>query len=154
MKFLLSGELTRGFEKLSDAVRKGGTADTELGTTAAEHPVWVEFARAMAPLMMPGSQALAEMVPLDESRPSKVLDISASHGMWGIAFAKKYRRASLVAVDWAPVLEVTRENAQQAGVADRVGDRAARRRRRVRAVHVHAHPELEHVGFGHGGIVR
>ena len=119
IKFLLSGELTRGFEKLSDAVRKGGTADTELGTTAAEHPVWVEFARAMAPLMMPGSQALAEMVPLDESRPGKVLDISASHGMWGIAFAKKYRRASLVAVDWAPVLEVTRENAQQAGVADR-----------------------------------
>jgi predicted O-methyltransferase YrrM len=118
-KFLLSGELTRSFEKLADAVRKGGTADTELGTTAAEHPVWVEFARAMAPLMMPGSQALAEMVPLNGSRPSKVLDISASHGMWGIAFAKKYPRASLVAVDWAPVLEVARENAQRAGVADR-----------------------------------
>lgn len=118
-KFLLSGELTRSFEKLADAVRKGGTADTELGTTAAEHPVWVEFARAMAPLMMPGSQALAEMVPLNGSRPSKVLDISASHGMWGIAFAKRYPRASLVAVDWAPVLEVARENAQRAGVADR-----------------------------------
>src|SRR5438876_470076 len=118
-KFLLSGELTRGFERLADEIRKGGTADTELGTTAAEHPVWVEFARAMAPLMMPGSQALAEMVPLNGSRPSKVLDISASHGMWGIAFAKKYPRASLVAVDWAPVLEVARENAQRAGVADR-----------------------------------
>ena len=118
-KFLLSGELIRGFEKLADAVRKGGTANTELGTTAAEHPVWVEFARAMAPLMMPGSQALTEMMPLDESRPCKVLDISASHGMWGIAFAKKYPRASLVAVDWAPVLEVSRENAKKAGVADR-----------------------------------
>ncbi len=118
-KFLLSEDLTRGFEKLPDAVRKGGAADTELGTTAPEHPVWVEFARAMAPLMMPGSQALAEMIPLDESRPSKVLDIAASHGMWGIAFAKKYTRASVVAVDWAPVLEVARENAQDAGVADR-----------------------------------
>jgi len=118
-KFLLSGDVTRGFDKLSDAVRKGGTADTELGTTAAEHPVWVEFARAMAPLMMPGSQALAEMMPLDRSRPGKVLDISASHGMWGIAFAKKYPRASVVAVDWAPVLQVARENAQHAGVADR-----------------------------------
>jgi ubiquinone/menaquinone biosynthesis C-methylase UbiE len=120
-KFLLSGELTRGFDKLPDAVRKGGTADTEMGTTAAEHPVWVEFARAMAPMMMPGSQALAEMVPIDGSRPSKVLDIAASHGMWGIAFAKKYPRASVTAVDWAPVLEVARENAQKAGVADRFG---------------------------------
>lgn len=119
VRFLRSGELTRGFDKLADAVRKGGTADTELGTTAAEHPVWVEFARAMAPLMMPGSQALAEMVPVEASRPSKVLDIAASHGMWGIAFAKKYPRASLVAMDWAPVLEVARENAQQAGIADR-----------------------------------
>jgi ubiquinone/menaquinone biosynthesis C-methylase UbiE len=90
-----------------------------MGTTAAEHPVWVEFARAMAPMMMPGSQALAEMVPIDGSRPSKVLDIAASHGMWGIAFAKKYPRASVTAVDWAPVLEVARENAQKAGVADR-----------------------------------
>ncbi len=119
IKFLRTAELTRGFDKLADAVRKGGTADTELGTTAAEHPVWVEFARAMGPIMMPGSQALAEMVKLDASRPTRVLDIAASHGMWGIAFAIKYPRASLVALDWAPVLEVTRENAQRAGVADR-----------------------------------
>ena len=120
-KFLLSSELIRGFAKLADAVRKGGTADTELGTTAAEHPAWVEFARAMAPMMILGSQALAEMVSLDESRPSKVLDIAASHGMWGIAFAKRYPRASVVAVDWAPVLKVARESAQRAGVADRYG---------------------------------
>ena len=119
IKFLRTGELTRGFDKLAAAVRKGGTADTELGTTAAEHPVWVEFARAMGPIMVPGSQALAEMVTLDESRSTKILDIAASHGMWGIAFAKKYPRASLVALDWKPVLEVTRENAQKAGVGDR-----------------------------------
>src|SRR5205814_9001568 len=116
IRFLRTAELTRSFDKLADAVRKGGTADTELGTTAAEHPVWVEFARAMGPIMVPGSQALAELVKLDESRLAKILDIAASHGMWGIAFAKKYPRASLVALDWKPVLEVTRENAEKAGV--------------------------------------
>lgn len=118
-KFLLSGELTRGFQKLADAVRKGGAADTEMGTIAAEHPVWVEFARAMAPLMVPGSEALAEAMKLDPSRPGRVLDIAAGHGMWGIAFAKKYPSVSLVAVDWAPVLSVARENAERAGIADR-----------------------------------
>ena len=66
-----------------------------------------------------GSRALAGLVNLDQSRPTRVLDIAASHGMWGIAFAKKYPRASLVALDWKPVLEVTRENAEKAGVGDR-----------------------------------
>jgi ubiquinone/menaquinone biosynthesis C-methylase UbiE len=70
-------------------------------------------------MMIPGSQVLAELVPLDGSRPSKVLDIAASHGMWGIAFAKRYPLASVVAVDWAPVLEVARENAKRHGVTDR-----------------------------------
>ena len=119
IKFLRTGELTRSFDKLADAVRKGGTAETELGTTAADHPVWLEFARAMAPIVIPGSQALAEMIKLDDSRPVKILDIAASHGLWGIAFAKKYPRASVVALDWKSVLEVTRENAARAGVGDR-----------------------------------
>src|SRR5437764_14091212 len=119
IKFLRIGELTRSFDMLADAVRKGGTAETELGTTAADHPVWLEFARAMAPIVIPGSQALAEMIKLDDSRPVKILDIAASHGLWGIAFAKKYPRASVVALDWKSVLEVTRENAARAGVGDR-----------------------------------
>jgi ubiquinone/menaquinone biosynthesis C-methylase UbiE len=48
-----------------------------------------------------------------------VLDIAAGHGMWGIAFAKKFPNAHIVALDWAPVLEVARENARAFGVADR-----------------------------------
>jgi hypothetical protein len=39
--------------------------------------------------------------------------------VWGLAFAKKFPRAEAVALDWAPVLEVARENARAAGVADR-----------------------------------
>jgi SAM-dependent methyltransferase len=118
-QFRLAPQLTRAFDDLAGAVRKGGTAQSELGTIAPEHPVWIEFARSMAPLMAPAAQIVAELIPLDATRPRKVLDISASHGMWGIAFAKKNPRAEVVALDWAPVLEVTRENAQRAGVSDR-----------------------------------
>ena len=39
--------------------------------------------------------------------------------MWGMAFAQKHPRAHLVALDWAPVLELTRENAERAGLKDR-----------------------------------
>jgi cyclopropane fatty-acyl-phospholipid synthase-like methyltransferase len=98
-------------------VRKGGTAQDELGTIAPEHPIWLEFARGMAPMMRRPAQALAEMVPLEGA--ARVLDISASHGMWGMAFAQKYPDAQLVALDWAPVLELTRANAERAGLKDR-----------------------------------
>jgi cyclopropane fatty-acyl-phospholipid synthase-like methyltransferase len=39
--------------------------------------------------------------------------------LFGIEVAKQNARARVVALDWAPVLEVAKENAQKAGVADR-----------------------------------
>jgi ubiquinone/menaquinone biosynthesis C-methylase UbiE len=119
LEFLLSPELTAGFENLTAAVKKGGTATSELGTLAPEHPVWLQFARAMAPMMAPPAQALASLVPLETSRPCKILDISASHGMWGIAFARQNPKAHIVALDWAPVLKVATANANTAGISDR-----------------------------------
>jgi SAM-dependent methyltransferase len=117
--FLAMPELVRCFDSLTDAVRRGGTADSALGTIAPEHPIWMQFARGMAPLMVVGANGLADLLPLDQSRETKVLDISASHGVYGITFAQRNPRAQVTALDWAPVLEVARNNAQSAGVADR-----------------------------------
>ena len=119
VEFLLSPELTSNFDDLAEAVRKGGTARTKLGTLAPEHPVWIQFARAMAPMMIPPSRALAELIAPESDRAIRVLDIAASHGMWGIAVAQKNPRAHLVALDWGPVLEVATENARCAGLIDR-----------------------------------
>lgn len=117
--FLLAPAIRGAFDDLTAAVRKGGTPEPEHGTIAPEHPVWIQFARGMAPMMFPQALALAEMVPLDTARETKVLDISASHGAYGIAFARKHPRAQLVALDWEPVLKVARENAEAAGLGAR-----------------------------------
>src|SRR6266581_1265707 len=119
LEFLLSDHLRNAFDLLTDAVRNGGTAQAQDGSVAPEHPMWISFARNMGPLMAPAAGGLAELIALDPVRPTKVLDIAAGHGVWGLAFAKKFRRATVVALDWAPVLEVARENARSAGVADR-----------------------------------
>ena len=119
LEFLLSDHLRGAFDLLTDAVRNGGTAQAQDGSVAPEHPMWISFARNMGPLMAPAAAGLAELLPLDAGRPTKVLDIAAGHGAWGLAFAKKFPRAQVVALDWAPVLEVARENARAAGVADR-----------------------------------
>ena len=121
IEFLHSHEIKGAFDHLTAAVRKGGAAQSELGTIAPEHPVWISFARNMGPLMAPAAGGLAELIKLDPNRPAKVLDISASHGMWGLAFARKYPKAQIVGLDWPSVLVVARENAQAAGVAERFG---------------------------------
>ncbi len=126
VKFLLAPGLTEAFTDLASTIRRGRLHTSEQGTTAPDYPAWIDFARAMGPLMMPTSQGAAELLTLDPSRDTRVLDISASHGAYGIAVAKKNPRAHLVALDWEAVLEVTTENANAAGLADRfstiVGD--------------------------------
>jgi SAM-dependent methyltransferase len=118
-QFLLSDHLTEAFADVAGAVRKGGTVLGPGGSMAPEHPMWLSFARGMSWLMTPGAQALAQIVELDSGRDTKVLDISASHGIWGLSFAQRNPRAHIVALDWAPVLKVARENAERMKLADR-----------------------------------
>ena len=118
IEFLLSPMLTRGFDHLSEAVRQGGTVLPDEGTVAPEHPVWVHFARAMAPMMSMPAQLMSKLIGPEE-RKIKVLDIAAGHGMYGINVALDNPNAEIVALDWPNVLEVARENARHAGVEDR-----------------------------------
>lgn len=118
-EFLLSDQLTGAFKQLTESVRKGGTSLSEQGSIAPEHPMWLTFARVMGGLMVPASEALADLLPLDQNRATKILDIAASHGRWGIAVAKKNPKSHLVALDWAPVLKMTEENARAAGIGER-----------------------------------
>ena len=116
--FMLSPMLTDGFKDLAGVVKKGGSL-AEQGTIAPDHPVWVKFARAMAPMMALPSQLLAQVVDPSPNKRVKILDIAAGHGLFGLAFAKWNPQAEVTAVDWSNVLTVAKENAQVAGVSDR-----------------------------------
>jgi SAM-dependent methyltransferase len=118
-EFMLSPMLTAGFKDFASAVRKGGVTATAEGTVAPENPIWVNFARAMAPMMALPAELMARLVDPDGNQKLKILDIAAGHGLYGLAFAKKNPNAEVVALDWANVLEVAKENASKAGVADR-----------------------------------
>lgn len=126
VRFMLSPAITAAFDDLAATIRSGRVFGSEHGTTAPDHPVWTDFARAMEPMMAPVAAAAAALVTLDPSRETRVLDISASHGTYGITVARNNPRARLVALDWEAVLAVTEENAAAAGIAGRfskiVGD--------------------------------
>lgn len=118
-EFLCSSTMIENTKTLADAVRKGGTANDDEGTVSAENPVWVKFARGMAPLMAMPAQMMARLVDPQAAGKLKILDIAAGHGLFGIAFATNNPEAEVTALDWKAVLEVAKENAQKAGVADR-----------------------------------
>lgn len=119
LEFLLDPMMVAAQNDIAGAVRKGGTVMAGEGSVSPENPVWVKFARAMMPLMMPAARGMAELVQVDPNRKIKLLDIAAGHGIFGISFANRYPNVEVTAVDWAPVLEVAKENAQKFGVADR-----------------------------------
>jgi ubiquinone/menaquinone biosynthesis C-methylase UbiE len=117
-RFLVMPELGKYMETLPDAVRRGGVKDAGHSSVADDNPIWVEFARAMMPMMIPNAQAIANLVG-GGTTPVKILDIAAGHGAFGIAIAQRNPNAEIVAVDWKAVLTVAEEHAQQAGVLDR-----------------------------------
>jgi 2-polyprenyl-3-methyl-5-hydroxy-6-metoxy-1,4-benzoquinol methylase len=116
-RFLLNDSLRKHLLALPAAVRHGGSTDRSIVDPEAE--VWVEFARSMAPMMMMASEGLASLVVRDSTRPLKVLDIAAGHGLFGIAVLRANPNAKVIAVDWKSVLQVAQENAEKFGVAGR-----------------------------------
>lgn len=105
------------FADLTAAVRKGGTAHGR-GNLDPEAPIWVDFARWMAPVSAMAASGVAEVV----NRPGaamKVLDVAAGHGQYGIEIARLNWRAEIYAQDWGNVLDLARQRASAAGVIDR-----------------------------------
>ena len=117
--FMASPMIRDAFAKITEAVRKGGTAVGAEGSLAPEHPMWVDFANAMAGVANFSAQLLAVLLDAGAGKPWKVLDIAAGHGMFGIAIARHNPNAYVTALDWPNVLTVAAENARKAGVAER-----------------------------------
>lgn len=119
VEFMLTPKLTDGFRDFAETVRRGGTRLADGGTVAPDNPIWVTFARGMAPMMALPAHLMAKLVDPAADRPLQILDIAAGHGLYGIEFAKNNPQANIVALDWQGVLEVAKENAAAAGVLER-----------------------------------
>jgi 2-polyprenyl-3-methyl-5-hydroxy-6-metoxy-1,4-benzoquinol methylase len=117
-KFLLSPATLGNIMELTTTVKNGTISDSE-GSTKPENPIWVEFARSMAPMMVMPAEMIAKTIGAAEGKKWKVLDIAAGHGLFGVALARHNPNAEIVALDWPAVLEVAKENAAAAGVANR-----------------------------------
>jgi 2-polyprenyl-3-methyl-5-hydroxy-6-metoxy-1,4-benzoquinol methylase len=103
------------FQDPAGAVRRGGAPG--LANVAPDHPIWIRFARAMGPFMQLDAKLVAEQA--GDPPPRRVLDVAASHGLFGIAFGKRFPDCRVTGLDWSAVVAIARENAAAAGMADR-----------------------------------
>ncbi len=115
-RFFASPFVMENFRDLESVVRIGGPRP-DRPSFESEHPVWVDFARGMAPLLHLVAEETAKLVHVDSE--TKVLDIAAGHGLFGIAVARRNPDATVVALDSQAVLKVAQENAERLGVSDR-----------------------------------
>lgn len=118
--FLTLPETINAYHDLAGTIRTGRPRlEDGGGSIVAENPIWVEFARSMAPMIAPGAEEVARALDAAPGKKRKVLDLAGGHGMFGIAIAKRIPDAEIFALDWAPVLAVAAENARAAGVQAR-----------------------------------
>src|ERR1700722_1031784 len=67
------------FRDLTAIVRKGGSLEDDRVTIEPNSPIWVEFARSMAPLQKIAAEGVASALNADAHEKWKVLDIAAGH---------------------------------------------------------------------------
>ncbi|MBI1357372.1 MAG: methyltransferase domain-containing protein [Acidobacteria bacterium] len=116
--FLLHEGQRKNFWELTDTIRRGTIPAERPDALGAEHPMWIDFAKSMAGMMAPMAEFLTGLTAPQSDAPYRVLDIAAGHGLFGIAFARKYPQVDVTALDWPAVLAVAHQNAVKAGVAE------------------------------------
>lgn len=118
--FLTLPETVAAFMQLADTIRTGRPALAHgEGSISASNPIWVDFARSMAPMTRAAAEEVARILHASAGEKWKVLDLAAGHGTFGITLAKHNPNAEIFAQDWAPVLQIAAENARAAGVEHR-----------------------------------
>ena len=120
LNFLLHPMLVGAFQNFAEPVRLGGAPEKQ-SSLGADDPVWEDFAKGMAPLMVPAAQTIAQHLKasLGKQSAAKILDIAAGHGQFGITVAQQLPQAQIYAVDWANVLKIAHENAVKHSLGER-----------------------------------
>ena len=119
-RFVASNEVMDTFRDVAGAVRRGGTLLPDGGSTKINYEPWIEFAESMGSMMMPAAMFIADLIEKRfPSGPQRVLDIAASHGLFGLSIAQRLPEAEIVAQDFHAVLEVAKRNVAAAGCSHR-----------------------------------
>lgn len=111
-------QLDKGWSQLGSAIRSGKPIKEVNTQETAE-----EFFPALAEGIFPMSYATAQVVARDladvNHGKARILDVAAGSGVWSIPFAEANPNATVDALDFPAVLEVTKKITTKRGLVDR-----------------------------------
>ncbi|HYA17332.1 MAG TPA: methyltransferase [Bryobacteraceae bacterium] len=114
-----SNRLIPNWLHLAEAVRTG-QPQSRVNQEADGGGFFASFVTDLFPMNYPSAIAAADALALaHKTTPTRVLDLAAGSGVWGIAMAQRSPQVTVTAVDWERVLEVTRGMVSRYGMADR-----------------------------------
>src|SRR5262245_56377769 len=104
--------------QLADVIRSGKPVAAV--DTAEGREFFPRLVRAIFPLTYGGARGFVLSLPQAKLKKiERVLDVAAGSGAWSLPFAQANPNARVMALDYPEVTAVTRQFAQQFGVADR-----------------------------------
>lgn len=116
----ISGQLVPNWLNLTQVVRTGKSVG-KVNSEKKGVKFFAQFVESLFPLSFAAASSLGAHLGIPQAKQTvNVLDIAAGSGVWGIALAKQSPHVRIHAVDWPPVLSVTKKVARKHGVADRL----------------------------------
>lgn len=111
MQMLQTQVMWQTFERLTDAVRAGGTV-LEAHAEDPTYALWESFATHTMGLARRGGAALTKLLEerLALGTRLEVLDVACGTGLYGRSVADRFEHARVTFLDWARVLDKTRSN--------------------------------------------
>src|SRR5262249_42720967 len=105
------------WSQLANVIRSGKPASAINSDEGREF--FPELVRSIFPLTYNAAQGLVRSFPQSKLKKiTRVLDVAAGSGAWSLPYAQANPNVLVTAVDYPEVTAVTREYAQQFGVAD------------------------------------
>jgi ubiquinone/menaquinone biosynthesis C-methylase UbiE len=115
----LATDLIPKFMELENVVRTGHPARSA-NQEAEGTDFFKNFVEDLMPVNFPAARTLAQHLASNrKTETTKILDIAAGSGVWGLAAAQAFPAATLTAIDYPDVLAVTRSVVSRFGLNGR-----------------------------------
>jgi C-methyltransferase len=108
------------YPRLPEAVRRGGTILDQHAETP-EWEFWETFAPSSTGIAVPAAHVLAELLQewAGQRDSLEILDIACGSGLYALTLAAQHPMARATLLDWANVLERTKDNVDRLGLHER-----------------------------------
>jgi ubiquinone/menaquinone biosynthesis C-methylase UbiE len=118
---ILAGSWTwTAYPRLAEAVRYGGTVLDQHAETPG-HEFWETFAPSSTGVAAPAAHVLTELLRgwAAQRGTLEILDVACGSGLYSLTLAAEHAMARATLLDWANVLERTKDNVERFGLRER-----------------------------------